>query len=126
MANNATNYLETNIVKHALGVTSFTMPTSLYLALHTADPTEVGNVSEVTGGSYARQAIVFEFNTPAVENNGIVRFDDMPACTVTHFTIWDAVTSGNCLIYGSLTSSIVLGAGSSVELADNELSITVD
>lgn len=122
----ATNYLEEAVLKHVFRITSFTQPAANYMALHTADPTETGATGEVTGGSYARQAVTFEWNSPAAENDGLIRFDGMPAATVTHWSIWDAVSGGNCLAKGAFSSSLVVGSGSSVEIADNDLSITMD
>ena len=47
----------------AIGITGAsaaagTGPTSVFVGLHTATPTDVGGGTEVTGGSYARVAIV--------------------------------------------------------------------
>lgn len=55
----ATNYAEERILKHFLGISSTTMPTSISVHLHTADPTEVGSTAEVTGGSYAAQVAAY-------------------------------------------------------------------
>lgn len=54
-----TNYLENALFNHVLRDTPYTSPSTLYVALHTADPTEVGATGEVSGSSYARQAITF-------------------------------------------------------------------
>ena len=54
-----TNYLENLVLDWVLGGSTPSRPSARYLALHTADPTEVGNVSELSAGGYARQAITF-------------------------------------------------------------------
>src|SRR5436190_1993271 len=100
----ATDYLEAKVLDHALRNTAFSQPAALYLALHTADPGDTGTASEVAGGSYARQTIAFAASsgtTPATAaSSGAVNFAGMPAVTITHFSIRDAVSAGNSLFTG--------------------------
>lgn len=66
-----------------------------YMSLHTADPLTTGG-SEITGGSYARQLIVFA----AAANSTVISTDAQafsglsgpPA--LTNFGIWTALTGG--------------------------------
>lgn len=82
--------------------------TALYASLHTADPGTTG-ASEVTGGSpaYARKPITW--NAGAVD--GAYLSDelvfDVPAGTLTHVGIWDAVTAGNFLDSGAINVTFV-------------------
>ena len=48
------DYLEVNLIKHIFRTGSYTKPTTLAIALFTADPAETGVAGEVSGGSYAR------------------------------------------------------------------------
>ena len=123
-----TNYLERKVAEHTLGILAFTMPATVYLALHTADPTETGAVAELAGGGYTRQATAFAWNVgnARAQNSALERFDNLPAGTITHFSIWDAVTVGNCLYKGALTASITVAAGASAEVAADALSVTLD
>ena len=59
MAGSASNYLENKLIDHSLGTTTFTKPTTVYAALYTVAPSDSSAGTEVTGGSYARQAITF-------------------------------------------------------------------
>jgi hypothetical protein len=124
---NASNYLEQKIAEHTLGIAAFTMPASLFIELHTADPTEVGNVAPVSGGSYVRKAATFQWDgvNGWGENVALIRWDDLPAATITHISIKDAVSAGNTLYYGALTASRTVGAGGSFEIAAQALTITV-
>jgi hypothetical protein len=45
--------------------------------------------------------------------------------TITHFAIFDALTSGNMLFYGALTASKVVGDGDTLEFAATDLDITL-
>jgi hypothetical protein len=81
-----------------------------YVSLHTADPGATG-ASEVTGGSYARQALSCgAANAKAIANDVAVEFALMPASTVTHFGIWDAL-AGAFVLGGPLTAPKAINAG---------------
>ena len=53
------NYLENALINGTLRATTFTAPTTVYISLHTADPTDAGSGTEVSGGSYIRQSATF-------------------------------------------------------------------
>lgn len=90
---------------------------NVYLSLHTGDPGATG-ASEVTGGSYVRKvcALTAAANKHT-DNSSLIRFDLMPACTITHLGLWDASTAGNFLVGGALSGSSVIASGASVEFA---------
>lgn len=105
-------YLKNKLLDHELGTTTWTKPT-VFLSLHTAQPDPTGTPSnEVTGGSYARQAIAFSAASGgSTSNSGNVSFSSMPACTITHWGLYDASTAGNLLMYGTLAASKVVNSG---------------
>lgn len=121
-----TDYTEEKFLKHAVGNTAWTAPAATYLAIHTGDPGEAGSSSEASGGSYARQAITWVYNSPRVENDGALTFASMPAGTFSHFSVCDALTGGNRLFKGSFTTPQTLTAGQSLIVADGDLRITAD
>lgn len=123
-----TNYLENALINHILRNTSMTSPTTVYVGLHTADPTEAGNVGEVSGNGYARQATAFDAPSDGVTQNTAVETFTASGGnwgTVTHFTIWDAVTAGNPLFYSPLDTSRVINDGDSAEFAAGALTVTL-
>jgi hypothetical protein len=122
----ATDYLEEKIRKHTLGIAAFTMPSTVYLALHTADPTEAGNIAECSGGGYSRQAVTFADGGSNATNSALVRFNSVGAVTVTHSSIWDAATGGNALIYNALASPQTLLAGQPLEFAIGDVIVGVN
>jgi len=104
------------------------LPTAnTYVSLHTADPGETG-ASEVVGGSYARQQAAFDAAVAgATQNTAIIDHTGMPAATVTHVGIWDALTVGNCLWTGPRTGGgIAIGAGNTHRIAPGDLDVTLD
>jgi hypothetical protein len=105
MAGSASDYLELKVLDHVLKNTAYTSPTTVYAALFTTIPTDSGPGTEVTGGSYARQAITFGSASSGASSNSVaVTF---PAATaswgaVVAFAIFDASTTGNMLFWGEL------------------------
>lgn len=113
--------------------------TSLFVALHTADPLEAGDqtASEATYTSYARVAVArtsggwtLSGTAPTqVANAAAINF---PACTgssstVTHFSIGVATSGASKTLYaGLLTSSLAISTGITPSFAIGALVITED
>jgi hypothetical protein len=120
------DYLELKILDKVFNATDFTVTTP-YVSLHTADPGEDGS-NEVTGGSYARQS--GSFGAPsagAIANDAQIQFTSMPACTVSHVGIWDAVSGGNFLWGGAVTGgSKTVNSGDTFQINVGDLDVTVD
>lgn len=110
-----TNFAELELLDHIFGNGAYTPASTIYLGLLTADATETGSVAgEPSGNGYARVAISFgAAASRAITQGAQVTF---PQCTdtwgtLTHWGIFDALTSGNMLAYGALNSSIPTAAG---------------
>lgn len=117
-------YLKNKVIKHVLGEASFTMPTNVYLALYTTDPTVADSGTEVTGGSYARQQLSFATAVDGAKaSNTSETFSTMPACTVTHWGIRDASSGGNLLYFGAFDLPIQLNAGNNLPIASGDIVI---
>jgi hypothetical protein len=127
MAGNLTNYLENKLIDHFLGTASYTMPTDVYVALFTVAPSDAGGGTEVTGGSYARQVATFTAaSSGATSNDTNVDFTGMPAATTVAIGIFDNITSGNMLLYGTLTTNKTTDAGDTLRIATGDLDISID
>lgn len=119
------NYLENKVLDHALGTTTFTKPTTVYLALYTSSPTDADSGTEVTGGSYARQTIAFNAASGGTtSNSATVTFTSMPACTVTHFGLRDASTGGNLLYWAAFDASKSPESGDTLTIAAGGITVT--
>ena len=122
------DYLEDAFLDHFLGTSSTTSPTNIYVALHTADPTDAGTGTEVSGNGYARQAITFGASSSGTASNSAAV--EFPAAsggdfgTITHIGIWDALTSGNLLFHSSLTTSKTIADGDIFKIAASGIDIT--
>lgn len=121
------NFLENELLDAVFNAASYT-PVGLYASLHTADPGETG-ASEVTGGSYARQDVSASFAAPSagsVTTDAAINFTDMPATTVTHVGVWDAVTAGNFLWGATLAASKTTNSGDTFQITAGNLTFTLD
>lgn len=125
MADAKSTYLENKILDHVLRSVAYTDPAAVYLALFTSDPGEAGGGSEVTGGSYARQAITFAAaSAGACASSADVVFSGMPAATVTHVAIFDASTAGNMLYYKALSPSITAALNDDITFPSGNITVT--
>ena len=122
------NYLENALINATLRNTTYTSPSTVYAALFTTDPTDAGTGTEVSGGSYARQAITFGApSNGASTNSAAVEFPQATGNwgTITHFGIYDANSSGNLLYHGALTSSKTIQTGDVFKFATSNISVTL-
>lgn len=115
------NYAENATLDYILASTK-------YLSLHTGDPGETNSpTNEVTGGSYARQAITFNSASGGSKSsNSTATFTAMPAVTITYVGVYDASTSGNLLYSAALSPSRTTVAGDSVTFASGNVTATED
>ncbi len=121
--------LENKLVDHIMGGTTYTQPTNLYVALHTADPGETCVTSEVSGNGYARQLTTFAAASGgSTSNNSAESWTASGGNwgTISHFSIWDAVTAGNCIAKDALTTSRVVNDGDTLNLATTALTFALD
>jgi hypothetical protein len=127
MAGNLTDYLENKLLDHFLGTTAYTMPSPVYVALFTVAPGDAGGGTEVTGGSYSRQTAAFSAaSSGATSNSANIDFTGMPAATTVAIALFDASTSGNMLVHGTLTTNKQTDAGDTLRIATGDLDISID
>lgn len=127
MAGNLSDYLENKLIDHFLGTGAYTMPTTIYVGLYTVVPTDAGGGTQVTGGSYARQLATFSASSGgATSNTTNIDFTGMPAATTVAIGIFDAITSGNLLLWGTLTTNKTTDAGDTLRIATGDLDISID
>ena len=101
--------------------------TGSWLALYTTSPNaaDVGGV-EVTGGSYARQAITFgapNLTTGVMTNTNAISFANLPAAAIKYYGIRTAATGGTLKSYGTI-SSISTVSGDEIQVAVGGITIS--
>lgn len=122
------NYLENALINGTLRGTTFTAPASVFVSLHTADPTDAGSGAEVSGGSYVRQAATFGAPSNGVSTTTAdITYPQATAGygTVTHIGIFDAVSTGNLLYHTPLTTSKTIDTGDIFKIAAGSLTVTL-
>lgn len=118
------DYLEGQLRAHIFRTASFTKPATLYMSLFTVTPSDAGGGTEVTGGSYARAqcgtGAPLDANwtaasaTDGITTNAVDITFPVPTAnwgTVVAFGIHDALTTGNLLVWGPLTTSKTINNG---------------
>jgi hypothetical protein len=123
-----TNDLETRVLQWALTNGSPTRPTAWYVGLFTAAPGEAGGGTEVSGSGYARQAVTFTVSGNLATNSAAIEWPTATGTwgTITHVAVFDALTSGNMLVYASLTSSKTIASGDVLRIPAGDLDVTLD
>jgi hypothetical protein len=124
------DYLEVALLNATLNNTAFTTVATPYISLHTADPTDDGSGTEVSGGSYARTAASFATasgTSGSVATDADVTFPTATAAwgTVTHIGIWNDPSSGNLLYHTALDSSKTIDSGDIFKITSGNLTVTL-
>lgn len=131
MAGSISNYLENAILNHILKNTAYSQPTNLYIALSTTDAGESGTtITEPVGNNYTR-ALCNAWNTASnrqIKNTNQVTFNTASGSwgTIQYWAIFDAITGGNMLAYGSFTTGKAIVSGNTPFIAAQEIIISVN
>jgi hypothetical protein len=123
----ASNYTENLALKFLLTSTTATRPTAWYVALFTTNPTDAGSGTEVSGTNYARTAVTFTVTDDTATNSAAVTFAAAGSNwgTVSHIGVYDALSSGNLLFHGSVTTAKQIDSGDTFTISTSNLSIVL-
>lgn len=117
------NYAELKILEHTTGKTSWTMPSTVYVKLHLGDPGEdcTANAAANTSRESASWASAA---SGAIATSATISWTNVSATeTYSHWSLWDASTSGNPLWSGALSSSAAVTAGDTFQITALTLSL---
>jgi hypothetical protein len=130
----ATNAQEAVILNHITGVTSYTMPTALWVGLFTTAPTADDGTggTEVSGTGYTRVTAVGgtywnTATTGSVTNKIAISFPEAGGNwdTIIYVGIFTAQTNGT-LLYGGSCDSTAITTNQIFRFAAGALTITLD
>ena len=117
------NYAELKILEHTTGKTAWTIPSNVYVKLHTADAGEAGTTSAATEAT-RKVAAWATASSGAIATSATIEWTNVAATeTYSHWSLWDALTSGNCLWTGALSSSAAVTAGDTFQITSLTLSL---
>ena len=132
------NFLESEALDHIWGAATYTAPATLYFGLSSTTPAEDGsNVTEPSGGAYARVAVTnnatnFPAATGGAKSNGTA-ITWAPAsgtwlaeADLTYVVVYDALTVGNLLAFGLLTVAKPILSGDTASIPIGDLDLTLD
>lgn len=117
------DYAENLVVTWLLTDESVTRPIAWYVGLYTAVPSDSGGGTEVSGNGYARQELGGSSSGSDVSNAGELTFTASGGDwgTVVAVGIFDALTSGNLLLWKALSPTVTVGDGQSFVYAAGAL-----
>ncbi len=130
MAGSLSTALHNKLVDHILKTTPFSVPTNVYVALYSVAPTEAGGGTELTGNGYAR-IVHNSWDAAAAgasENTGVITFAAASGgdwLQAVAFALFDAITAGNFLGWGDLTTPKTVQDGDTAEFADGALDTAI-
>lgn len=128
-------YVESHVVDHTNGKTAWTMPSANYLALCTTVPTSTSTGTTIVEANYTGYAraqitagnwVAATAATPSVGTTSIaITFAACTAgtSTIIGFAICDALTVGNMLWWGTLTSTVISTTQTPATVAIGALSV---
>ena len=117
------NYAELKILEHTTGKTAWTIPTNVYVKLHTADAGEAGTSSAATETT-RKVAAWATASSGAIATSATIEWTNVAATeTYSHWSLWDDVSAGNCLWTGALSSSAAVTAGDTFQITTLTLSL---
>ena len=122
-----TDYLEQKVLEHTFRNTAYTSPTTVYIGLLSAAPSDSTGGTELSGNGYARSAAAFDAYsaTSKVVNTSDETFTASGGgwSTITHFGVYDASSGGNLLVYGEILPSVTLSDGETFTVEAGKLVI---
>jgi hypothetical protein len=123
------DYLENELLDHALGTGAFTAPSTVYVGLSTGSLGDDNSGTELSGSGYARQSAAFDAAVSGTaDNTSAIEFPAATASwgTVSHFGIYDASSAGNLLFHGAFTAAKLIDTGDILKISAGDLDITLD
>lgn len=122
------NTFETTTLQWLFTTTSVTRPTSWFLALYTVAPTDTGGGTECSGTSYARQSFTMTVSGDTATNGANIEYAVAGSSwgTLVAVGIFDALSGGNLIAYGNLTTSKAIDTGDVFRIPAGDLDITLN
>jgi hypothetical protein len=117
------NYAENKILDHVTGEAAWTMPTTVYVKLHTGDPGEAATSNAATETT-RKSASWSAASSGSIATDATLEWTNVAATeTITHWSLWDNSTAGNALWTGALSSSAAVTAGDTFQITSLTLSL---
>ncbi len=110
---NATDYLRGKIIDRFLRNQAWTPPT-VHVGAYTSATSRTGGGTELVTAPYTRVVLPLVAPSGGVTSNSANVIVPVPAATVTHMAVLDAITAGNMLLESALTGGSQVTASGDV------------
>lgn len=128
------NTTENAVLDRVLSAAAYTPEATYYVALFTADPSDSGGGTEVSGGSYARVSVTNNAtNFPAASggsktNGTAITFPTATAGwgTITAVALMSASSGGTLIMWGELDSDVTVNSGATPSFASGSITFSLD
>ena len=127
----ASDYLENKLLDHSLGKAAYTMPTTVYVGLHTGSPLDdASGANEVStsGSAYVRKAAGWASASGGSSSTNVtITFDAATSNwgSISHIGIYDASSAGNLLFHGAVTTAKTIETGDTFQISSGNLTISL-
>jgi len=129
---NLTNAMAIKFLNGLTGETPLTTPTTVYLALFTADPTVTGSVAnELSGGGYARISLAGMFPTATTGEvstdtlvESVIASSDWTEITHIGYMESAIVATDDMMEHSELSASVTVLNGGRFSIAIGDLTLT--
>lgn len=120
------NFLENELLDHVFAPAAYTAPATIYAKLHLGDPGEDGTLAPAV--ETTRKAVSFGVAAAGlISNDAQVQWTSLPAAeTISHMSLWDAATAGNCLGAGALAAAKTVAIGDTLTVPVGDFDVTLD
>jgi len=117
------NYAELKILENTTGRAAWTIPSNVYVKLHTGDAGEAGTTNAATETT-RKVAAWSAASSGSIATSATLEWTNVAATeTYSHWSLWDDVSAGNCLWTGALSSSAAVTAGDTFQITSLTLSL---
>lgn len=104
---------------------AWTDPAAVYIQLHTGDPGSAGTSNVATETDRTQATFGAGASGGAISNTAAISWTNVAGTEdYTHYSAWDASTSGNYLFSGTVTANAVV-AGDTFTIAIGDLDVTL-
>lgn len=120
------NYLEGALMDAVFNSVAYDNNGGVWVKLHIGDPGEAGTAN--AAGETTRKQLTNAASSGGVftSTNDLVWTNVASSETLSHVSLWDASTNGNCLWVGALTASKAVVAGDTFTIATGSFTATLD
>ena len=124
----ASDNFENKILDAGFGAGTLTKPANVYVALYSTAPTDSTAGTELTGNGYARQVVSFgTASAGQIGSSGNVTFTSNVSSTwstAVAVALVDAASSGNIMVYSTLSPSRTLQDGDTLTFITDNIKVT--